>query len=217
MLRSVQAGTISSTPMISQPLVIIGLSWLQNRYVAFEMSIDGTDHEQDTFIAQHRLRAFDGSYRWFLARARCLRDVSGEREKWLGTSTDISDLTSALEEAKSTREHLLSITSAAKVHYFVLEDQGGQLKLTSLFLSGDQGLQRLYGYLDRDSLVNKDVQDVLPASLIAKVRCILSGVHEHETDEILANGNEYWRTQLYPLRKSNEYGSVLSGVVGEFA
>lgn len=101
------------------------------------------------------------------------------------------------------------------MHYFVLEDQDGQLKLTSLFLSGDQGHQRLYGYLDRDSLLNKDVQDVLPASLIAKVRCILSGRHEHETDEIHANGNEYWRTQLYPLKKSNDYGQVLSGVVGE--
>lgn len=169
--------------------------------------------DQDSFITQHRLRSFDGSYRWFLARARCIRHANGERDRWLGTSTDITDLTAALEEARSTREHLLSITSAANVHYWVIEEHDAHLRLTSLFLSNETENRRLYGYLDKDTLVQQDVQTLLPASLVAKVRCILTGKHVREVDEMLVEG-EYWRTQLTPLRSRSETGDYTSGVVG---
>lgn len=49
---------------------------------------------------EHRLRGRDGQYRWFLSRAVPQRGrPDGEIIRWLGTSTDISDLVSAREEA----------------------------------------------------------------------------------------------------------------------
>ena len=41
---------------------------------------------------EHRLRRFDGVYRWYLCRSTPMRDVSGLISKWYGTSTDIHDL-----------------------------------------------------------------------------------------------------------------------------
>ena len=38
-----------------------------------------------------RLRRFDGEYRWFLFRAKPLRDQAGRVTKWFGTNTDIDD------------------------------------------------------------------------------------------------------------------------------
>ena len=41
--------------------------------------------------AEYRLRAADGSYRWFLARTEPVKDAAGQVLKWYGTSTDITD------------------------------------------------------------------------------------------------------------------------------
>ncbi len=38
-----------------------------------------------------RLRAADGTYRWFLSRSAPVRDAAGKIVKWFGTSTDIDD------------------------------------------------------------------------------------------------------------------------------
>jgi PAS domain S-box-containing protein len=44
-----------------------------------------------------RMRRYDGSYRWFLARAEPSRDDTGRVVAWYGTNTDIEDRTQALE------------------------------------------------------------------------------------------------------------------------
>ena len=49
----------------------------------------------DTYHIESRLRAADGSYRWFLMRGVPLRDASGTIVKWFGTCTDIDDLRDA--------------------------------------------------------------------------------------------------------------------------
>jgi PAS domain S-box-containing protein len=53
----------------------------------------------DPFGIEHRLRAADGSYRWFLSRAVPLRDATGAVTQWLATSTDISEIVEAREAA----------------------------------------------------------------------------------------------------------------------
>lgn len=44
---------------------------------------------EDTFP----LRARDGTYRWFLSRARPVRDKSGQVLYWFGTNTDVTEMT----------------------------------------------------------------------------------------------------------------------------
>ncbi|RYF88635.1 MAG: PAS domain-containing sensor histidine kinase, partial [Chitinophagaceae bacterium] len=45
----------------------------------------------DDFRFEHRLKKFDGSFRWHLSRATPKRDDNGVIQMWVGTSTDIED------------------------------------------------------------------------------------------------------------------------------
>src|SRR5262249_9049425 len=53
------------------------------------------------FAFDHRMRAADGTYRWFHTSARPMRDDAGAVIKWLGTSTDVTELREAKEAAES--------------------------------------------------------------------------------------------------------------------
>ena len=46
----------------------------------------------DTYRVESRLRAADGTYRWFLMRGLPLRDDAGNIVRWFGTCTDIDDM-----------------------------------------------------------------------------------------------------------------------------
>ena len=47
------------------------------------------------FECRYRLRAADGSFRWFLTRAAPLRDTEGRVRRWVGSSTDIDEIVQA--------------------------------------------------------------------------------------------------------------------------
>jgi|GEM_PF-5992870 len=47
---------------------------------------------------EHRIRASNGSYRWFLARAEPVRDENGRIVRWFGAATDIHEERMAREE-----------------------------------------------------------------------------------------------------------------------
>ncbi|BAC89180.1 PAS domain-containing sensor histidine kinase [Gloeobacter violaceus] len=53
---------------------------------------------------EYRLRAADGSYRWFKTRGRPVRDAGGRIVRWFGTCTDMQDQKTAQEE----RERLIA-------------------------------------------------------------------------------------------------------------
>jgi len=53
---------------------------------------------EDTF----RLRRHDGEFRWFLSRARPLRDVTGRIVRWFGTAVDIDDQKRAEVQARAS-------------------------------------------------------------------------------------------------------------------
>ncbi|HTV40254.1 MAG TPA: PAS domain-containing protein [Candidatus Sulfotelmatobacter sp.] len=46
-----------------------------------------------------RLRSGTGEYRWFLTRARCMRDAQGKIERWFGATADIDALKKAQQSA----------------------------------------------------------------------------------------------------------------------
>ncbi len=45
----------------------------------------------ESFEMEYRLRAEDGTFRWFLGRANPIRGAEGKIVKWFGTCTDIED------------------------------------------------------------------------------------------------------------------------------
>lgn len=63
---------------------------------------------------EHRLRRFDGEYRWFLRRAILLPGQEGTGGRWFGTCTDIHDLKvsqEVLRQADRLKDDFLSMAS----------------------------------------------------------------------------------------------------------
>src|SRR5262245_34402312 len=54
------------------------------------------------FESRHRIRAADGSYRWFLCRALPARDAEGRIVRWAGSLVDIDDLVRAEEALRES-------------------------------------------------------------------------------------------------------------------
>lgn len=63
----------------------------------------------EPFEMEFRLRARDGSYRWFLSRAEPYRDESGAVVRWYGTNVDIDEQKRALERSKRIAETLQDV------------------------------------------------------------------------------------------------------------
>ncbi len=71
--------------------------------------------EGETYEAEFRLRAADGSYRWHIARAVRISGGKNGLERWIGTNTDIEDqktAASALEDLNRTLEQQVAERTA---------------------------------------------------------------------------------------------------------
>jgi PAS domain S-box-containing protein len=55
---------------------------------------------------EHRIRAADGSYRWFKTRGTPVKNEAGRTAKWFGTCTDLQDIVEARETLARSREQL---------------------------------------------------------------------------------------------------------------
>jgi len=68
-----------------------------------------------------RLRRFDGVYRWFLIRARAMRDESGKIVKWYGTNTDIDDRKRAEAQVEQAYLRLAEAQQLSKTGSFITD------------------------------------------------------------------------------------------------
>lgn len=59
------------------------------------------------FIVEHRFKRSDGQYRWQLSRAIPQRDVNGNIQMWVGTSTDIHEI----KENEQQKDFFISMAS----------------------------------------------------------------------------------------------------------
>jgi PAS domain S-box-containing protein len=85
-----------------------GPNWIEpfhpeDRPRAFEAWTRATS-TGEPYIVESRLRAADGSYRWFLMRGLPQRDQAGTIVHWFGTCTDIDDLKRTQEELRQANE-----------------------------------------------------------------------------------------------------------------
>ncbi|MEN6586956.1 MAG: PAS domain-containing protein [Sulfuricella sp.] len=68
----------------------------------------------ELFESRHRVRAADGSCRWFIARALPTRNAGGKVLRWAGSLTDIDDLVraqQALQESDRRKDEFLAMLS----------------------------------------------------------------------------------------------------------
>ena len=90
------------------------------------------------YRVESRLRAADGTYRWFLMRGEPLRNAAGVAERWFGTCTDIEDIKQA-EHALRENDRLLALALDASRSGFFNWDL---VNVTTLW---SPELERLYG------------------------------------------------------------------------
>jgi PAS domain S-box-containing protein len=70
--------------------------------------------ERGAYEVEHRLRAVDGSWRWFLARAGPLSEDDGRPVGWFGTCTDVDD---RIRDASGTAERELARLRASEARF----------------------------------------------------------------------------------------------------
>jgi len=65
-----------------------------------------------------RVRSADGEYRWFLSRARPLRDELGNIVKWYGADTDVEDQKRAEDALRESEQRFRDYTESASDWYW---------------------------------------------------------------------------------------------------
>lgn len=91
----------------------------QNHYIrAWRTAINSGEG----FARQTRMRRFDGTYRWFMARAVPLRDSQGVTVHWFGTMMDVHDQKIAEGDASRQKE-----TKASESKYRSLAEASPQI------------------------------------------------------------------------------------------
>ena len=75
----------------------------------------------EPFELESRVRAADGSYRWFLDRTVPLRDQSGRVVRWYGVNTDIEEYKQAQAQIRQHEPMLRQVMDVAPLHMFMWE------------------------------------------------------------------------------------------------
>jgi PAS domain S-box-containing protein len=79
---------------VHDPALVAGVT------ARYQASIRSGEPWEDTFP----LRRHDGEYRWFLSRARAIRDAATGAVHWLGTNTDVTELRRLQDQLSDSEE-----------------------------------------------------------------------------------------------------------------
>ena len=136
----------------------------------------------ELYEIESRIRAADGSYRWFLMRGKPFRDSDGTIHKWFGTCTDI-------HEFRRTREDLEIGMEAAGLGMWCYDPETG-------VVIADERMHRIFGspaptgavgyWLD---LLHPEDRDRVSHQFAG----FLAGDHDYDTEyRIIRNGEVRW-------------------------
>jgi PAS domain S-box-containing protein len=179
---------------------LLGLGWLQtihpDDHVKVEACWRDASAAERPYEQEYRIRAKDGSYRWFVSRGRPMRKFdTGPISHWLGTSTDIDDQkrseerlesavaerTVALEEARDRAECAAQAKSSflAAMSHEIRTPMNGVIGMVNLMLD-TQLTSEQHRYLDAirssgEALVTI-INDVLDFSKIEAGRMELESI-----------------------------------------
>ena len=149
----------------------------------------------DPWEAEVRLRRKDGQYRWFLIRAKPLRDEQGLVIRWYLARTDI-------EDRKEAERELQQLVDAVPQHMIVLAADGEPLYANKVALD-------FYGFtlehcLDQNSIKQKIHPDDLASYMSTRQCGIASGAPFAAEVRLRSSKGQYrWFLILFnPLRDS---------------
>src|SRR5262245_50354035 len=87
------------------------------------------------FERKCRIRAADGSYRWFLNRGQPGRDAEGRIVRWAGSLTDIDDLIRAEEKLRESELRFRTMVSAVPSLIYETDSDGNNILVSDQWLS----------------------------------------------------------------------------------
>jgi len=143
---------------------------------------------------EHRIRRYDGAYRWHLARAQPARDADGNIVKWYGTATDIHD--QKLAEERLARDAMLLAN---------VQDSVIVTDLAGVVTYWNQGATRLFGWT-AEEMVGRPMSHRFPESARAEtqqwIRRIAAGEEfSGEWQDFRKDGSRIWiMAHTRPLR-----------------
>lgn len=168
-------------------------------------------HSLDTgepFEIEHRLRARDGSYRWFMGRAVPIRDRRGRIERWFGTSTDIHDkklaeqaLVTAQVQLEARVLELESLYHHAPIGLAVIDRELRYLRV-------NDALAAMNG-LPASDHIGRSVVEIAPQTA-GQLRPLFEKVLAGQTFRNVelethapgdAEARRIWRAHFYPVRQ----------------
>lgn len=115
------------------------------------------------FNFEHRLKRFDGEYRWQLSRAIPQRDADGEIQMWVGTSTDIHEI----KELDQQKDYFISMASHELKTPVTSLKGYTQLLLSHYENSGDGFLLSALKIIDKQTFrLSKFISELLDLSKI---------------------------------------------------
>ena len=188
----------------------------------------------ETYEAEFRLRAADGTYRWHLARALPIRATDSTITSWIGTNTDIHERKSAEAEVVRNQQRIWRLSPVLKV---VASNQGELLAVNPAwtqavewsadetigknfldFLPGDDRAEGA-AYLQRITLELQEQQ----LTLLSKkgLRRQISWTFVREADTLYGFGRDVTdqRTVEEALRQSQKMeavGQLTGGIAHDF-
>lgn len=105
-------------------------------------------HPQRPYIAEHRMRHKDGSYRWVLARGRMETDARGKPLRLLGSHTDVTRIKETEKAVIENELRLNHLLAANPTVLYALGIDGNTFKPTWISDSVD----RILGYSAQEAL-----------------------------------------------------------------
>lgn len=73
---------------------------------------------------EHRLRRYDGVYRWHLSRGVPMKDETGSLIMWIGTSTDIDDMKQAQAAVQESENRFRLLADQAPLNIWLMDTAG---------------------------------------------------------------------------------------------
>jgi PAS domain S-box-containing protein len=158
-----------------------------------------------TYQVECRLRAANGSYRWFLIRGTPMRSDDGPVQRWFGTCTDIDDLKRADEELLLAKQRFELAIRPTPVSVF---NQDRDLRMTWIYNpAAGYDTSAMLGKRDSEFLERADEAAAIEA---LKLKVIETG--EAQRAEVTAHVNGLPRMYDMVAEPLRDSAGVITGI-----
>jgi PAS domain S-box-containing protein len=143
----------------------------------------------EPYEIEYRFRGSDGEYRWFLGKARPLRNDAGEITEWFGTATDISERKRHDEE----RERLLARERQAREQVTTMLE-----RITNAFFAADRQWRFTYVNGEAERLLRRPREELLGHTIWEEFPEAVGAKIEREYRRAMATQTTVQFEEYYP-------------------